>query len=176
MNRRSTLALTTTTLLCLAVALPSGDALAQQKQQASFTASAENSKYTQQLNVDVGDVPNHMVRIFDLHRTYPNNAPVINGLKLVEESARGIADLTDGYGTSTLYGVYVMENGDKFFARSSNVIQSGSGRLATTQVGYITGGTGKFAGMQGIVRASGNFDPKSGFSENRTDIEYSIGK
>ena len=82
MNRRSTLALTTTTLLCLAVALPSGDALAQQKQQASFTASAENSKYTQQLNVDVGDVPNHMVRIFDLHRTYPNNAPVINGLKL----------------------------------------------------------------------------------------------
>src|ERR1700676_2597053 len=65
MNRRSTLALTTTTLLCLAVALPAGDALAQQKQQASFTASAENSKYTQQLNVDVGDVPNHMVRIFD---------------------------------------------------------------------------------------------------------------
>jgi hypothetical protein len=160
----------------LAVALPAGDALAQQKQQASFTASAENSKYTQQLNVDVGDVPNHMVRIFDLHRIYPNNAPVINGLKLVEESARGIADLTDGYGTSTLYGVYVMENGDKFFARSSNVIQSGSGRLATTQVGYITGGTGKFAGMQGNVRASGNFDPKWGFSENRTDIEYLIGK
>jgi hypothetical protein len=176
MNRRNTLTLTAIPLLFLAIALPAGNAVAQQKQQASFKASSENSKYTQQINVEVGDVPNHMVRIFDLHRTYPNNAPVINGLKLVEESARGIADLTDGYGTSTLYGVYVMENGDKFFARSSNVIQSGSGKLATTQVGYITGGTGKLAGMQGIVRASGNFDPKSGFSENQTDIDYSIGK
>jgi hypothetical protein len=176
MYRRMTVTLTTMALLSLAIALPAGNAVAQQRQQVSFKVSSENSKYTQQLNVDVGDVPNHMVRIFDLHRAYPNNAPVINGLKLVEESARGIADLTDGYGTSTLYGVYVMENGDKFFARSANVVQSGSGKLATTQVGYITGGTGKFAGMQGIVRASGNFDPKSGFSENQTDIEYLIGK
>src|SRR5262249_30536163 len=149
-------------------------AVAQQKQQVSFKTPAENSKYTQQVNVDVGDVPNHIVRVFDLHRTYPNNPPVINGLKLVEEWDRGIADLTDGNGNATLYAVYMMENGDKFFARTVNVVQTSAGKLTATQVGSITGGTGKFATMQGIVRALTNFDPKSGFNENQITIEYTI--
>ena len=46
----------------------------------------------------------------------------------ISESARGIADLDDGNGNSTLYGVYVMENGDKFLARSVNVVQTASGK------------------------------------------------
>jgi hypothetical protein len=176
MFRLTTLTLTTMALLCLAVALPAGNAVAQQKQQASFKASAENSKFGQQLNIDVGDVPNHIVRIFEVHRTYPNDAPVINGLKLVEEWDRGIADLIGGNGSSTQHCVYVMENGDRFFARTVNVVQTTSGKLNATVVGHITGGTGKLAGMQGVVRASTNFDPKTGFNEGQTDIEYSIGK
>ena len=67
MYRRMTVTLATMALLSLAIALPAGNAVAQQRQQVSFKVSSENSKYTQQLNVDVGDVPNHMVRIFDLH-------------------------------------------------------------------------------------------------------------
>jgi hypothetical protein len=176
MNRRCTLTLIITALLGLAVALPARDAFAQQKQHVSYKSPAENNKYVQQLNVDVGDVPNHIVRIFDVRRTYPTDAPVINGLKLVEETNRGVADIADGYGNGTLYGVYVMENGDKFFARNAVVIQTASGKFTTTQVGHITGGTGKLSGMQGIVRASVNFDPKTGFSEGQTDIEYSIAK
>jgi hypothetical protein len=69
-----------------------------------------------------------------------------------------------------------MENGNKFFDRTSLLVQSSSGKLTVTNVGYITGGTGKFAGMQGIVRAFGNFDYKTGFTENQMEIEYSIGK
>ena len=75
----------TLALLCLAVALPAGQAVAQQKQQVSIKAAPENSKYMQQQQVDVGDAPNHVVRVFDVHHTYPGNAPVINGLKLIEE-------------------------------------------------------------------------------------------
>jgi hypothetical protein len=69
-----------------------------------------------------------------------------------------------------------MENGDKFFARSVNVVQTASGKFTTTGVGRITGGTGKFAAIQGTVRTNGAFDPKTGFNENQTDIEYAIGK
>ena len=54
-------------------------------------------------------------------------------------------------------------------------MQSTAGKLTSRQVGFITGGTGKFAAIQGIVRASANFDLK-GFNETQTDIEYSIGK
>jgi hypothetical protein len=176
MTRQNIFTRTTMALLCLTATLPAGDALAQQKQQVSFKAQAENSKYTQQYNIDVGDVPNHIVRAFEIHYTYPSNPPVINGLKLVEGWARGFADYIDGNGPDPLYLIFVMENGDKFFARTDGVVQSSLGKRTATQVGYITGGTGKFATIQGIVRAVANINPQAGFNESQTDIEYSIGK
>jgi len=171
-----TLTLTTTALLCLAVALLAGDAVAQQKQRVSYKVSTENSKFTQQLNIDAGDQPNHIMRVYEVHRTFPNDAPVINGLRLVNEWDRGIADLADGNGAATQITVYEMENGDKFFDRRAVVAQNPSGKFTSTHVGYITGGTGKFAGMQGIVRASTGYDIKTNVSETQTDIEYWIAK
>jgi hypothetical protein len=44
----------------------------------------EKTKFMQRYVIPVGDVPGHEVRVFKIHRTYPNNAPVINGLKLTE--------------------------------------------------------------------------------------------
>ena len=178
MNRSTKLTLTTMALLCLAVALPAGDALAQNQQiRVSFKASAANSKYTQQHNIDVGDVPSHQVRVFEIHRTFPSNAPVINGVKLVDLWNRGASDLFDGDGAYTTYAVFIMENGDKFFTRASLVAQSiGSGKFTTTSTGTITGGTGKFFGIEGIVRTVGTDDPKAGFTETQYDIEYRIEK
>jgi hypothetical protein len=177
MNRIAKLTLTTVALVSLAIALPAGDALAQQKQRVSYKASAENSKYTQQHTIDVGDVPGHQVRAFEIYRTYPTNAPVFNGLKLKETWTRSVTDYVDGNGTSTGYNVYVLENGDKFFARYALIAQNaGAGKLTTTTTGTITGGTGKFAGIQGLVRSSGTADPKAGFAETQSDIEYWIEK
>jgi hypothetical protein len=177
MNRRTALALTTMALLCLAVPLPTRSALAQQKQHISFKTPAENSKYTQQQAIDVGDVPGHQVRVYELHRTFSDNAPVINGLKLVETWGRGVTDYVDGNGPNTTYTVYVLENGDKFFTRAALVAQStGSGKITTVSAGSITGGTGKLAGIQGIVQTTGKADPKAGFNEGQTDLEYWINK
>ena len=102
--------------------------LAQQKQQLSFKTSAENTKYTQQHLIDVGDVPGHQVRVYELHCTFPNNAPVMNGVAIKEQWTRAISDYTDNNGPGTTYGVYVLENGDKFFTRSVLVAQS-TGRV-----------------------------------------------
>jgi hypothetical protein len=177
MNRRSTLTLTTITLLCLAVALPINNAAAQQKQQVSFSTAAENTKYTDKSEVlELGDVPNHILRVFEIHRTYPNNAPLINGTKIVESWTRGIGDRTDGIGPIIQYNVYVMENGDKVFARMDGIIENGSEKGTATVLGRITSGTGKFAAIQGVVREVAKFEIKSGFNENQTNIEYSIGK
>jgi len=176
MNRHTMIGLASVVGLCLVMSLPAGTAVAQQKQQVSFKAPAETSKYTQQLNLDVGDVASHIVRIWELHRTYPSNAPVINGLKLVEDWERGIGDRIDGTGDGTFFRVFVMENGDKFFSRQTVTVQSNSGKLNASIVGYITGGTGKFAGMQGIIRGSADVDLKTGFNEAVTNIEYSVGR
>ena len=73
------------TLACiLAAATPTGSALAQEKQQLKFKVDAANSKYAQQHTIDIGDVPDHQTCLFELHRTYPSNAPTINGKRIVE--------------------------------------------------------------------------------------------
>src|SRR6516225_9416083 len=139
MDRISTCNLTFVALL-LAGALSAGDAVAQEKQHISYKTSAQNTE-VHATNVDVGDVPNHIVRVFDVHRTH-QNGPTINGVKLVEEFARGMTDVTDNNGTSVGYGVYVMENGDRFFARFTQVNKNNSGKIDASGVGPITGGTG----------------------------------
>jgi hypothetical protein len=169
MTTRSTVV--TAALLCLTVALP-GNVLAQEKQQVSFKTSAENSKFTQQLTIEVGDMPNHVVRVFEIRSTFPNSPPVINGLKLVEQWDRGFGDRIDGSGPATIYTAYVMENGDKFFTRNIGVVQNTAGKLTNTIVGNITGGTGKLAGIQGNTRAVANFNYSTGFVENQIEIEY----
>src|SRR5438046_6549399 len=99
MNRRNVLSLSAITTLGLTL-LP-GSAVAQDKQHVSFSTPAENTKYTEKTeNVEIGDVPNHVLRIFEIRRTYSNNAPVINGTKIVESWTRGIGDRFDGTGTN----------------------------------------------------------------------------
>jgi hypothetical protein len=172
MSPDTALSLTAVALLSLVLSLPTGEALAQQKQHISFKIPAENSKYTRQANIE----PNHIVRIFEIHRTFPDDAPVINGLKLAEGWDRGTADYVDGNGTSVLYSVFVLENGDTFFTRGAVVVQNNSDKLTTTAVQYITGGTGRLAAIQGITRVIANFDPKAGYNEAEIAIDYSVGK
>jgi hypothetical protein len=127
MNRRVSLMVTAVAAISLAFALAGGDAAAQQKQRVSFKVDAANSKFTQQLFIDVGDVPGHQVRALEIYRGFPNNPPEVNGLKLKETWTRGLSDYTDNNGHNTTYGVWVLENGDKFFVRSDTVAQSPAG-------------------------------------------------
>ena len=61
MNRCSLFGLSAVAMIGFTL-LAGGNALAQQKQQVSFKVPAENSKYTQQQFLDVGDTPDHQVR------------------------------------------------------------------------------------------------------------------
>jgi hypothetical protein len=153
-------------------------AIAQQKLQVSFKIPNENGKYIVSQSVDVGDVPTHVVRVFEVRNIIANNSASINGLKLVEVFQRGTSDLTNGHGGGTGYLVFTADNGDKFSSRNNWVAQQVSGKLTATWGGTITGGTGKFAGIQGTTRVFTNFDPSPGGAVSNTliDIEYSIGK
>jgi hypothetical protein len=63
MVRIPDLALRTTALMWLAVPLLTNPVLAQER--LVFRVSAENTQYTQQHTIDVGDVSGHQVRVFD---------------------------------------------------------------------------------------------------------------
>jgi hypothetical protein len=166
------LALRTITLMSLAVVLPTKPVLAQER--LVFSVSAENTKYTQQHTIDVGDVAGHQVRLFEIKRAYPADAPVIAGLKIVESWTRGISDYTNNSGEAITYAVYVLDNGDRFFTRGRLVaIQGPEARnLTATTVGPITGGTGKLARINGMSRMVTLANPQTGTNETRVEIEY----
>jgi hypothetical protein len=160
------------TLMWLAVVLPTEPVLGQER--IAFSVSAENTKYTQQHTIDVGDVAGHQVRLFEIKRIYPANAPVIAGLKIVESWSRGISDYTNNSGEAITYGVYILDNGDKFFTRGRLVaIQGPEARnLTATTVGPIIGGTGKLARINGMARTVSLANPQTGMNETQIEIEY----
>jgi hypothetical protein len=166
--------ITALAFLCASIAFLAGEAMAQQKQRVAYTTSPENIKITQQYVIDVGDVPGHQVRLFEQHRTYPNNPPVIDGLRLVESWHRGITDYTDRNGPGTVYVVYVFENGDKFFCLEHVLSQNiGTGNV-TAVAGPITGGTGKFVGIRGTTRLFNTPALNSNVNQSKTEFEYWI--
>jgi hypothetical protein len=159
-------------VLLAAILLPANNALAQER--LVFKVPPEHAKYTQQHAIDVGDVSGHQVRLFEVHRIYPGNAPMINGIKIVESWTRAITDYTNNNGEGTIYGVYVLENGDRFFTRGALVTTQASaeGNLTALTVGPITGGTGKLARINGMARTSTLANPTAGMNETRIEIEY----
>ena len=182
MNRRQML------MVLLSVAIGAGltvsavsEVSAKQKQKLSYKASAADTKYTQQHTIDVGDAPGHQIRIFTIHRVFPTNPPMFDGVAVAEHWSHGASDYIDNTGTAKTYGYYIMSGGDKIFTRNELVSQSvvnsdGSRKSTATAVGLITGGTGKFRGIQGRTNSVSNFDQKAGFNETQVEIEYWIEK
>lgn len=162
-------------VVCATIAVLVSNATAQQRQQVSF--KVHESKFIISQNVDVGDVRNHQVRLFDSHLILPN--PTANGVKLVEAFVRGTVDYTGLVGSGVGYHVFVAENGDKFFTRNTLSIEPNPENKTTSTtlwVGYITGGTGKFKGIEGTVRQVVNVDPRPGGSigSNQISLEYAF--
>ena len=165
--------LTTRTIVVMWLTVAAAnDVLAQQL--LVFDVSAENTKYTQQYAIDVGDVSGHQLRVLEIQRVYPSNAPVINGMKIIESWTRGTSDYTNYNGEARSYTVYVLENGDKFFTRGTLIaVQSPEeSNLKATTVGPITGGTGRLSRINGMARSSTTANPKTGLNETHVEIEY----
>jgi hypothetical protein len=164
-------------LLALAMTISVDIAIAQQRQHLVFSTSAENSKYTEKTeNLELGDVPDHILRVFEIRRNYPDGGPVVSGIKIQESWVRGSGDRTAGIGPITQYVEFIMENGDKIFARMDGIVESSAGKGSATIAGRITNGTGKFATIQGTILEMAKFDIKIGSNENRTEMDYSTGQ
>jgi hypothetical protein len=169
--RMTKVALTVLSALTFSVlTIPSG--WAQQKVKISYKVTAANSKYTQQHVIDVGDIPGHQIRVYELYRTFPSDAPVYEGLRMKEQWTRAISDYTNGAGPGSGYGITVFENGDKVFSRFTLASQSGTA-IANA---IITGGTGKFVGIRGTSKSVTKFDLKAGTNETEVETEYWIEK
>src|SRR5690242_1838690 len=91
-NALTTVVLAAMALVCVTVALPAHIAVAQETQRLSFTVPAQDAVYTQQHIINVPDPAGHQVRVVEIHRIFPKNPPVINGVALKELWVRAITD------------------------------------------------------------------------------------
>ena len=108
----ASLAMVLTTLAFSAVS-------AQERCRMSWEIQPADTTYTQQHAIDVGDVPGHQVRIFEVHRRFPNDKPNCEGLKRIESWLRASSDYIDLNGSVSGYLTIALENGDRIFARVS---------------------------------------------------------
>lgn len=157
----------------------SGLALAQQKYTYEHSTSPQSSRYVQQHRIDVGDVPGHQIRIFEVHNKYTRGHPVVSGTKVVEEWARGSSDYINGVGHVRGYSTWVLEDGNKIHTEwtgttHSDVSSTGALRGTFNGTTRLTGGTGKFASIRGVVTDVVEFDtdPDSDYNNGSQRGEY----
>jgi len=134
-------------------------------------------KYLQRVAVDIGDVPGHQLAVYDIQYKFESDAPVYDGVKVAEMLVRGASDVIDGSGSSTLYAVNRLENGDMIFSQNNMVLKAtvnpdGSTQAQFNTVGKITGGTGKFKGIRGVTHSVGTTDFKTGVNLQQNEVEY----
>jgi hypothetical protein len=167
--------------IILASVISLAPALAQEHCKVDDTILAKNTTYTEQHAMDVGDIPGHQVRIFELKRTYPDDKPNCEGLKRTESLGHLTTDYVNATGSLHGYTVATYENGDKMYFESSGIAQtitSADGTKAGSFVGVdrITGGTGKYLGARGLLRETVKFDASKNYNESHEEGEYWIEK
>lgn len=140
-------------------ALTATDACAQQKYSLS-RAPSSTSSYPRQQALDVGDVPGHQVRVYQLHFDYPEHDLAFAGVLVKESEVYGFSDYTNFSGPFSNYQVYALEDGNKVFSHTTGTSQvttkpDGNRVVKYSYVENFTGGTGKFKGIRGQVTGSG---------------------
>jgi hypothetical protein len=172
--------LTLIVVTCLAIAMPSEETLAQQRLKVESNSEGQVGRYTQQLSIDVGDVPGHQVRVVDIHYTYNDKSRFgFKGVKVREGWARGYSDQVDGVGPAWGYVVYVLEDGDRVFGTYSGsaegeLTETGSRKGTYRGTTRFTGGTGKYKGLRGLMVTNVRYDTdlKQGYNISDSKGEY----
>ncbi len=144
---------------------------AEQRKMVFYKWTAADAKYTKQYSIDVS--ADHEIRIFELRRTFPENPPVFEGVRVKEEWSRGSSDYVDGNGRWWAHGEYVLENGDRLYYWADGIAQNaGTGNVAGTGVMHLGGGTGKFSAIRGALRYKSALEIPKGFNEGQVEGEY----
>jgi ABC-type nickel/cobalt efflux system permease component RcnA len=164
-------------ICCVALlAGPAAWSQAAQRTKIAFEVHEQNSKYTQQHTLDIGDMPGHTIRLFELHRTFPDDPPAFAGVAIKDYWSRGESESLGGNGPVFTYSVFNMANGDKIFGRFDGVAQATAGQSADkrTVVGnlVLTGGTGKMRGIRGTLHVLTNVDLSKNLNDTRYEGEY----
>ncbi len=167
-----------TLLPLLAVFVLPGISQAQQIQRVDVSPP-QSSRYVKEHIIDAGDAPGHQLRIVEIEKSYSENHPVVGGIKITQVRQWAFTNYTNGVGPVIYFETWSDEKGNRFYVEGtaeteSQLTATGSKRGTSGGSGRITGGTGKFATIQGILAGRTEFDsdPINGYNRNKGRIEY----
>lgn len=139
----------------------------------------QQSRYVKEHIIDAGDAPGHQLRIVEIEKDYTRNPPTVMGVKITKIRQWAFTNYTNGIGPVIYYETWSDGRGNTFFVEGTSETQSqitatGSRRGTSSGSGRITGGTGKFATIQGVLAGVTEFDsdPNNGYNRNNTRLEY----
>lgn len=162
------------------VSLVAGSAFAQERFKLQYNQVGQTSKYLAQQAYDVGDQPGHQVRIYKVQRTFTDESTfVVRGVRVRMSESTGYSDYTGGIGPIWGYEVWTLEDGGKVFltytgSTYSEPTETGSRRGIATSAARITGGTGAWKSIRGMIHSASKFDsdPQKGYSQGDNKGEY----
>jgi hypothetical protein len=143
----------------------------------SYDAAAAETAYVKHYHIEVGDVPQHVLRLYDLRRVFPRRPPVFSGVAATEMQERGTAELVDQSGSESAHVTYVLEDGNRVFGRYTGTVRTsrwpdGSRHYDIQGRIELTGGTGRFASLRGSVSVRFALDPGAESSQGESTGEY----
>ena len=123
--------------------------------------------------IEVGDVPGHKLRVYEVRNEYPQRDFALAGVAVKELVSDGVSDHVNGSGSFTAYNILTLVDGNKVFVRVTGATQSDSaGGNRSTSVENFVGGTGKFKGIHGQMRNTFRRAPGSNAVTVEVDGEY----
>ena len=163
-----------------AVAMLPATTFAQQRFKVESNSEGQVGRYTQQLTIDVADIPGHQVRVVEIHYTYNDKSRfAFKGVKVREGWARGYSDQVNGIGPAWGYVVYLLEDGDRVTGQYSGTAEgeltsTGSRKGTYRGTTKLTGGSGKYKGVRGLIVTSVRYDTDQtqGYNVSDSKGEY----
>lgn len=139
----------------------------------------QQSRYVKEHIIDAADAPGHQLRIVEIEKDYTSSHPIVRGVKITKVRQWAFTNYTNGVGPVIFYETWSDGRGNMFFVEGtaeteSQITATGSRRGTSSGSGRITGGTGKFATIQGVLAGRTEFDsdPNDGYNRNKGRIEY----
>jgi|SRR5581483_6580216 len=143
----------------------------------SYNPVASEIATIRRYQIEVGDVPRHVLRLYEIRRVFTHRPPVFDGVAATEMRERGTADVIDESGTQAAYVIYLLADGNQVYGRYGGTVQSsrwpdGSWHHDIRGRIDLTGGTARFAAVRGSVDVRYVLDPGAESSQGESAGEY----
>ena len=166
--------------VCVTATLSPGAMWAQEKHPISISSEGAETRYIQQLAIEVDDLTGHQVRVFENHRIYAaDKQAIVAGERIVESFGRGLSNYVSGIGPVFGYITLVTDRGNKMFLEFSGTsvtqpTKTGSKRGTYNGTAQFRGGTGPFTDIRGYLLDSTKYDtdPETGYNIGEFSGEY----